>query len=194
MRRFAAIEMILKNLSDNAVIATANGMIGRELHALGDRPGCFYMVGSMGLASSIGLGIAKIVNDIKVVILDGDGNIMMNLGMLPMIGALEPENVYHFVLDNSAYGSTGGQRTPAPKTRFNELALSSGYKRAIRIETDEGADDAILDMLSSVGPVLCCIAVEKGDMPECPRVALEPAQITKRLRSFLEQRTKVLNS
>src|SRR5690606_25141592 len=89
----------------------ANGYIGRESHAVADRPENFYMIGSMGLASAIGVGLALARPDRRVVVFDGDGNLLMGLGTLALVAAVAPANLVHVVLDNGVYGSTGGQRS-----------------------------------------------------------------------------------
>ena len=94
-----AITTITELLEDQLVIC-ANGLISRETFTIDDRIENFYMIGSMGLASSIGLGIALSKPSRKVVIFDGDGNLLMNLGTLAMVGALQPRNFLHIVFDN----------------------------------------------------------------------------------------------
>ena len=110
MIRKDAIKIISK-LVDNDLIISANGFISRDLFEVDDKNSNFYMIGSMGLASSIGLGIALKNSKKKVYIFDGDGNILMNLGSLVTIGSLKPKNLVQIIFDNNSHESTGGQPT-----------------------------------------------------------------------------------
>src|SRR5256885_481551 len=106
----------------------ANGYMCRESFSLGDRPENFYMIGSMGLASAIGLGLSLADRDTPTVVLDGDGNLLMNLGILPLVAALQPRRFVHIVFDNEVYGSTGSQRSISAEIRLDRLADAAGYR------------------------------------------------------------------
>ncbi|HEU5321970.1 MAG TPA: thiamine pyrophosphate-dependent enzyme, partial [Methylomirabilota bacterium] len=122
-----------------APVVHANGFICRESFSLGDRPQNFYMIGSMGLASAIGLGVALARPSDPTVVFDGDGNLLMNLGILPMIGggplmaAGPPANLVHVVFDNDVYGSTGNQASPSRRARLDAIAAAAGYRRAVAV-------------------------------------------------------------
>ena len=120
-----AITIITDLLQDQLVVC-ANGLISRETFTIRDRVENFYMIGSMGLASSIGLGVALNKPSRKVIILDGDGNLLMNLGSLPMIGSLQPKNLLHIVLDNEVYASTGKQPTISNVIELEDIANQPG--------------------------------------------------------------------
>ena len=92
-------------------IVASLGHPAYDLFAAGDRPANFYTWGSMGLASSIGLGLALARPDLRVFVLDGDGSLLMNLGSLATIGWTRPANLVLIVWDNEVYGTTGGQDT-----------------------------------------------------------------------------------
>ena len=99
MNRKDAIQIISKSIKDNPIIS-ANGFISRELFNAYEKKSNFYMIGSMGLASSIGLGVS-LKNPKKLVyVFDGDGNILMNLGSMTTIGKLKPKNLIHIIFDN----------------------------------------------------------------------------------------------
>ena len=115
-------------------VVHANGFICRESFAQKDREANFYMIGSMGLASSIGLGVALCKPDEKVIIIDGDGNVLMAMGTLAMIAAEAPGNLIHVVIDNEVYESTGSQRSLSGKVKLEEVARSVGYKNVLRVE------------------------------------------------------------
>jgi thiamine pyrophosphate-dependent acetolactate synthase large subunit-like protein len=97
--------------ASNTPVVASLGHPAYDLFAAGDRAANFYTWGSMGLASSIGLGLAMARPDLRVVILDGDGSLLMNLGSLATIGWTRPENLVLIVWDNEAYATTGGQQT-----------------------------------------------------------------------------------
>ena len=136
--RSEALQAAVKALGREPVVH-ANGYICRESFAVRDRPENFYMIGSMGLASSIGLGAALARDDRTVVIFDGDGNLLMNLGILPMIGDAgrrrRPRRFVHIVFDNGVYASTGGQLSPGQATRLDRVAAAAGYARTVCVTT-----------------------------------------------------------
>ena len=127
MTRLDATRVVVDVCGDAAIVASL-GHPAYDLFAAGDRPRHFYTWGSMGLASSIGLGLALARPDLRVVVLDGDGSLLMNLGSLATIGLLQPSNLTVVVMDNEAYATTGGQATPTASGA--DLAAAA---RAMRI-------------------------------------------------------------
>jgi thiamine pyrophosphate-dependent acetolactate synthase large subunit-like protein len=120
------IELLLSHLT-NELVVSANGYISRRLFNCHDRNTNFYMLGSMGLASSIALGVALAQPHRKVIVIDGDGNVLMSLGALTMIGGCRPTNLIHIAIDNEQYATTGGQRSLSAKVDLVQLALAAGY-------------------------------------------------------------------
>jgi thiamine pyrophosphate-dependent acetolactate synthase large subunit-like protein len=110
MNRLEATQLLVAALDHEPIIASL-GHPAYDLFAAGDRPANFYTWGSMGLASSIGLGLALARPDLRVFVLDGDGSLLMNLGSLATIGWTRPANLVLIVWDNQLYGTTGGQQT-----------------------------------------------------------------------------------
>src|SRR5262249_50463101 len=110
MNRLQATRRLIGALGDEPIIASL-GHPAYDLFSAGDRPSNFYTWGSMGLASSIGLGVALARPDLRVFVVDGDGSLLMNLGSLATIGWQRPENLVVVVWDNEEYGTTGGQPT-----------------------------------------------------------------------------------
>lgn len=127
MTRLEATRTIVAHAAD-AVIVASLGHPAYDLFAAGDRPRNFYTWGSMGLASSVGLGIALARPEVRVLVLDGDGALLMNLGSLATIGLLRPANLTVIVMDNEEYATTGGQ--PTPTAAGADLAAAA---RAMRI-------------------------------------------------------------
>jgi thiamine pyrophosphate-dependent acetolactate synthase large subunit-like protein len=111
MNRLEATRIVVQAAGADPVVASL-GHPTYDLFAAGDRPQNFYTWGSMGLASSIGLGLAMARPDLRVFVVDGDGSLLMNLGSLATVGLLRPSNLVVVVMDNEEYATTGGQLTP----------------------------------------------------------------------------------
>ena len=126
MNRRDVIKLITQQIG-NEIIISANGFLSRDLFDLFEKPSNFYMLGSMGLASSIGLGIAIKKPKKRIFIFDGDGNILMNLGSLTTIGSLKPKNLIHIVFDSNSHESTGGQPTNTNKIQIDKIAKVVNY-------------------------------------------------------------------
>ena len=129
MTRYQAIVDIMGYINEELVICNI-GFPSRELYEIKDRQQNFYMIGSMGLASSIGLGLALSKPNEDVVVIDGDGSLLMNMGSLVTVFANNPSNLTWIVIDNGAYGSTGNQDTYAQKLDLVDIAKSVGFKNS----------------------------------------------------------------
>jgi thiamine pyrophosphate-dependent acetolactate synthase large subunit-like protein len=140
------------------------------------------MIGSMGLASSIGLGLALARPERRVLVLDGDGNVLMNPGALASIAAAAPPNLLHLCFDNGAHASTGGQRTISDRVHLEELARAAGYRQASRAETREALVAALPAFLAATGPAFLLVRIALGGGGPGPRVPHEPDVMTARLR------------
>jgi sulfopyruvate decarboxylase subunit beta len=182
VKRADAVARVADRVPQGALTVVCNGMIGRELYTHRDLPSQFYMIGSMGLASSIGLGVALAQPSRTVVVFDGDGNVLMGMGALASVAAEAPPNVYHVVFDNAAHGSTGGQRTISDRVPLEDVALAAGYRRAQRITEMEEIDAAMSELLSEAGPAMLLIEVERGNQHGIGRVEPTPQELTKRFR------------
>jgi thiamine pyrophosphate-dependent acetolactate synthase large subunit-like protein len=162
------------------LVVCCNGMIGRELYTVGDRPGSFYMIGSMGLGLSIALGLALARPTRRVISLDGDGNVLMGMNALASVGSERPANLYHVVLDNQAHASTGGQRTISGEVKLEAVARAAGYRAALRAEGTEGFAAALREALGQEGPVMVLGVVDGGTVKGIGRVRETPPEITAR--------------
>jgi thiamine pyrophosphate-dependent acetolactate synthase large subunit-like protein len=116
---------------NDAIIATT-GYTGRTLCGLDDRPNQIYMVGSMGCASSMGLGVALSQPERRVVVLDGDGAALMRMGAMATVGYERPSNLVHILLDNEMHESTGGQSTVSHSVALATIAAGCGSRRVVR--------------------------------------------------------------
>lgn len=122
--------------ASDRLIATT-GYTGRELYALEDRANQFSMAGSMGCALSLGLGLALTRPELRVLVLDGDGALLMRLGSLATAGMLRPPNLVHVLLDNRCHDSTGGQPTASAGMDWCALASACGYPEVTRLSRPE---------------------------------------------------------
>lgn len=185
MKLAEALAIIVPQLRDELVVH-ANGFISRESFNLSDRPSNFYMIGSMGLASSIALGVALNRPERRVVVFDGDGNVLMNLGSLALIAATQPANLAHIVFDNEVYGSTGNQRTISAQVSLEEIARASGYKKVLRVDTEAALRSAVPDLLTHPGPSFLLIKIEPDRAErKIGRITHEPPQIAARFMAAM---------
>ena len=178
MRRAEAVDIVVQALGDRPTIV-CNGMIGREAFTARDREENFYMIGSMGLALSIALGVAVSKPERSIVCLDGDGTVLMGAGVLASAGALGCCNLHHVVFDNEAHGSTGGQRTISGEVALEAIARASGYAHAERVAPEDLAE-ALTGFLEREGPAMLLVKVEVGNQPGIARVSHTPPEITAR--------------
>jgi len=179
MARQEAIEAVLTALEghDETIISTT-GFISRELHDL--RPldhQNFYMMGSMGCAPSIALGVALLNKNRKVIVLDGDGALLMQMGTLAAIGHYQPENFIHVLLDNESYQSTGGQKSVAVTTQYHKVAESVGYRSSVLVNEKKKLIKEIERSLTCDGPHFVHIKVLKESQNNAGRVSHTPHQI-----------------
>jgi phosphonopyruvate decarboxylase len=182
--RLAVLEQFLEIADDTTAVIATTGKCGRELFTLADRPAHLYQVGSMGGASAMGLGIA--LNTGKtVVVLDGDGALLMKMGNLATIGAYAPANFVHIVLDNGVHDSTGGQATVSASVDFAAVAAACGYRYAARCRTLEGFGHALRGALSHVKPALVHVRITPGSLSKLGRPTVGPADVARRFKAFL---------
>ena len=130
MERAGCIQMIYPELEDTIVV-TIMGACAQELYDLGDRDNFFYLQHAMGLASSIGLGLAMHLPNERVIVLDGDGSVLMNLGTFVTMARYRPRNLIHVVFDNGSLLSTGGfeSQTAAGITDIAAIARGAGIEQ-----------------------------------------------------------------
>jgi sulfopyruvate decarboxylase subunit beta len=135
LRRLEALEALYPKLNDRIVV-TIMGAVAAELQSIGHRPNFFYLQHAMGLASSLGLGIALSRPELKVVVFDGDGSVLMNLGGLTTSARYRPTNLIHVVFDNESLLSVGGFPTATSTgSDIAAMALAAGVPHATRAAT-----------------------------------------------------------
>ncbi len=182
MHRVDALKTIVRIRGGDLIVCNI-GDPSRELYAVRDAPNQFYMLGSMGMASSIGLGIALACPDKKVLAIEGDGAVLMNLGTLATIADQRPDNYLLTIIDNGVYGSTGGQPTCASRLAdLASIARGAGVSDVRVAHTDVELEPALETMSSGVlvievdqvgmdGPIIELSARQIADrfMAECQR-------------------------
>jgi phosphonopyruvate decarboxylase len=182
--RLTAIRAARKPMGAEPLVH-ANGYICRESFSVGDRPANFYMIGSMGLASAIGLGLALTRPNRATVVFDGDGNLLMNFGILAMVAERAPRRLVHVVFDNEVYGSTGNQMSPSRGVRLDRVAAAAGYRAVSAVTAAADIEDAMRAALDGAGPhfVLVKTTAEEADVP---RIPYSPAEIRDRFRASFD--------
>ena len=185
MRRSEVIEEISKY--DGLFISNL-GFPSRELYAACDSPKNFYMLGSMGLASSIGLGVALSQNK-RVYVIDGDGSILMNLGSLVTIAHHAPDNFCLIIIDNKVYGSTGNQPTyTSEKADLVMTAKATGNENAERVKNISGLRDA-LKKFSKQSSII--IAETEPGNEQVPVIPYGPVEIKGRFMGEIKKGKRV---
>jgi sulfopyruvate decarboxylase subunit beta len=133
MLRIDAMKAVYPKL-ENCVVVTIMGAVAAELQSIGHRPNFFYLQHAMGLASSLGLGIALSRPELKVVVFDGDGSILMNLGSLTTLARYRPKNLLHVVFDNESLLSVGGFPTATSTgSDIAGMAAAAGVPRTATV-------------------------------------------------------------
>ncbi len=185
MIRKEAVRLIAKEIGNQPIIS-ANGFLSRDLYETNKKENNFYMIGSMGLASSIGLGIALKNPKKKIFVFDGDGNILMNLGSLVTIGSIKPKNFIHFIFDNKIHESTGGQPTNSNMIDLSKIAHVAKFK-TFKISSKNQIKNIIKKIKNESGPILVLVEIKKGG-EKSTRVDIEPPKIKNRFMKSLKQK------
>ena len=176
MARYEAIYEIMEYIDDELVVCNI-GFPSRELYEINDRSRNFYMIGSMGLASSIGLGLAMAKPNEDIVVIDGDGSLLMNMGSLVTVFANNPSNLTWIVIDNGAYGSTGNQDTYAQKIDLVDVARGVGFKNSRYFNGND-----FKEMINSDDASFIVYETEPGNS-DAPIIDLDPITIKERFMS-----------
>ena len=164
------------------VLIASTGFSGRELYAIDDRPNQLYMVGSMGCAASLGLGLSMVRPDKKIVVIDGDGATLMRMGNLATVAVYGGANYYHLLLDNHVHESTGAQATVSAAVDFPAVAAACGYQ-SIFDAAHEHPD--IAGFLQAKAPAFMRIETSLGVPDGLPRPSVKPANVARRLMRHL---------
>ncbi len=180
IERYRAIAAILDHVGEDDLVLSTTGMISREVFHTDDRPGNFYMIGSMGLLSALGLGLALLAPQHRVFVLEGDGSALMNLGTLPLIATEAPANLVHLILDNEAYESTGGQPAISQQVNLAAVGESCSYRHVDRVASLDALAHVLTAYARDAGPRLILVKAAIAPVEGIPRVSHPPAAIRDR--------------
>jgi thiamine pyrophosphate-dependent acetolactate synthase large subunit-like protein len=179
MNRFDLTARLVAKLNNEEAVVGGIGNTNFDLWAAGHRPQNFYMLGSMGLAFPIALGVALAQPNRRVFALEGDGSLLMQLGCLSTIAAVKPSNLTMIVMDNGIYQITGAQPTPAANvTDLVAVAIGSGLANSVWAADEEDFERLIDRSLTASEPTL--IAVRIDDKPGTGTTRRDPVQIRER--------------
>jgi sulfopyruvate decarboxylase subunit beta len=182
MTRFEVLKVLSKYLSGRIVVCNL-GVPSKELYHVKHQKTNFYMLGSMGLASSIGLGIAYFTQR-EVAVIDGDGSLLMNLGSLSTVAVVKPKNLTILAIDNGVHGSTGNQPTATSYgTDLELIAKGAGFDKTYKAATEP----QILSVIKSLrkGPNFVHILAKPGNA-KVPNVPLTPSEIKKNVMEAIQ--------
>jgi phosphonopyruvate decarboxylase len=184
--RYQALEALLGGIDDTTGIIATTGKCGRELFTIEDRKQHIYQVGSMGCASAMGLGVA-LNTEKSIIVLDGDGAFLMKLGAAATIGAYQPGNLIHIVLDNASHDSTGGQATVSPHVDFAAVAAACGYRTAWSCDDVAGFTEALGHMKTTDGPHFLRMKIAPGSIGNLGRPTVKPPDVARRFQDFIAE-------
>ena len=185
MIRNEVLKSIIPIITDELVICNL-GSPSQELFSLDDQPSNFYMLGTMGLCSSIGLGLA-LAQPEKVIAIDGDGSILTNMGTLPTIANNVANNFVLVIIDNGSYGSTGDQPTYAgQKTSLSAVAEACGCENVVECQAEDTAD-ALKAALASNQMTIIVSKCESGNV-KVPVITMNPVVIADRFMDEVQRR------
>jgi len=187
LNRFDLTQRLVKKLTREEAVVAGIGNTNFDLWASGQRAQNFYMLGSMGLAVPIALGVALAQPKRRVFALEGDGSLLMQLGSLATIAALAPRNLTIIVMDNGVYQITGNQPTPASRADFVAIARGAGIEFSAWAADEEDFERLVDAALAEDGPSF--IAARIDDKPAVATTERDPVQIRERFMRGLGVRS-----
>ncbi len=183
MIRSEILREIAPILRDHLVVCNI-GLPSQELHMIDDQPTNFYMLGTMGLSSSIGLGLAM-AQDKTVISIDGDGSVLTNMGTLPTIANNVADNYILMIIDNGSYGSTGDQPTYAgKKTSLAAVASACGCENVIECQ-DKDTGEVLQKAIESKQMTIIVVKCDSGNI-KLPVITMDPVVIRDRFMKAVQ--------
>jgi phosphonopyruvate decarboxylase len=183
--RYESLTAIHARKDSKTVLIATTGKTGRELYEIEDASNHLYMVGSMGCVSSLGLGLAMTQKDLDIVVIDGDGSLLMRMGCLATNGYYSPHNMLHILLDNNAYDSTGRQSTVSDNINFVEIASACGYMNSIYIHSLNELEASIREWKQTRGLTFLYMRISKGSSEQLGRPKIKPYEVKEQLQAFV---------
>lgn len=192
LTRYQVLEFLNNYISNTDYVIATTGKTSRELYTIENKPNYFYMVGSMGCALSLGLGLNLGLNNKclkkqanKIYILDGDGAVLMRMGNMALAGQLQADNIIHILLDNGVHDSTGGQVTNSEQTDFAKVAEGCGYKKIYNITNQEELLETFKQINNTQRNQLTFIriTIKPGSIENLGRPKQHPAELALRFKN-----------
>ncbi len=191
LSRLDATTCIVDNLPENAVVVATTGKLARELNEIREERGHdgrdFLVVGGMGHASGVALGISLAMPNREVVCLDGDGAAQMHLGLLGLVGATQPKNFLHVIFNNGTHESVGGQPVASPSLNYRELASSCGYRHSQKVVNIKELSRALRDNSYSDGPNLIEVDINSLSRNDLSRPKNSPLENKIKFQNYLQR-------
>lgn len=183
--RFETLKVINSLKGAKTVHLATTGKTGRELYEIEDAPNNLYMVGSMGCISSLGLGLALTKKEHEMIVIDGDGSLLMRMGSLATNGYYAPNNMLHILLDNNTHDSTGGQLTVSNNVQFVDIAAACGYTKSIHVHSLLELETYIKAWKQEKQLTFLYLKTAKGSKENLGRPKMKPYEVKERLKVFL---------
>ncbi len=166
LRRRALVEALLENRSENPLVISSLGSSTWDLAAAGDNPRNFGFIGAMGQAGPFALGLALAQSSRRVLLVAGDGELLMSLGVLATVANQAPANLAILALDNEVYGETGGQPTAtAGRTDLELVAQGCGIETTCTIRAEDEIEALRSLLLETGGPVFAVAKIDPEELP-----------------------------
>jgi len=191
MMREEALEIVMENIDDKAIVISTTGKTSREIFEIREKRNeshqqDFLTVGSMGHCSSIALGIAIGKPDRKVFCIDGDGALLMHMGSLTSITSLKQKNFRHILMNNKVHESVGGQNTAAKNVDLSAIAKAAGYNKIYTAETPNELKVCMDHFLIGDGPDLLEVKICPGSRQDLGRPTIKPVDNKVSFMTFIE--------
>jgi len=192
MKREESLDIILENLDSNIIVVSTTGKTSREIFEIRENKSQshqqdFLTVGSMGHCSSIALGIAIAKPDRKIVCIDGDGAMLMHMGILTTIAIIKPKNFHHILLNNEVHDSVGGQETAAKNLDLSKVVASIGSSKIFQAENSAELKNRLIDFITCDGPSFLEVKIQPGSRSDLGRPNVKPIENKESFMAFLDR-------
>lgn len=185
--RTPLLEVVQNKLGKDVAVVATTGKTGRELYEVGDRENQFYMVGSMGCALAFGFGLAYAKPKLKVLVVDGDGALLMRTGSMATVGSYNLSNLTHLLVDNEAHDSTGGQSTVTGGVSFGAVAAGFGYKDIYSTDSLVKLESVLDKTKTNSGSNFIHFKTQKGSPEKLGRPKVTPPEVSIRFKEFISK-------
>jgi len=186
MKRIDALRIVGEAARDLPIVVTC-AATSREMAAVADGDNCLYLLDSMGLTSSVGTGLALALEDSavsRVVVLDGDGSLFMNLNALATAGYYRPHKLVLIILDNASYASTAGFPTYSERLDLGAISSSCGLEVS-SVTDDQSLREALAMVKATPGPHVLHVRIEAGNASDIPLLLMDPVVLASRFQRWI---------